>query len=414
MTSKVRFVHAADFHLGAGFKRVDAADTRVRDALVAAAFESVRRVIDLCIKESVDFLVVAGDLFDAEDRGLRAESFLIRQFGKLAEAGIPVFVALGNHDPADGRSGKIVWPSGVTVFEAGTASRHEVPCSSGTTCAVYGVSFPERKVTRNLVREFVREKGDAFAVGVVHTNVGSRPGWDDYAPCEVADLAAGRMDYWALGHIHLHSRVSDEPRVVYAGSPQGLDPNERGEHGCYLVGLDKSGPDERFVSTSSVVWESVEVDVSTTQDLAQVDAAVRDAVRGSGESDSGRPTITRVILTGRTKAHDALVGTGGIQELVEALRDETMSWEPWTWVDSVKDHTRSAIDVDVISDQEGLAGELVRCAGGLIESGDPRVAEEIEGIVGRLPSGVEPDLDVSQIWLAARDVCLDMLLGEGE
>ena len=43
------------------------------------------------------------------------------------------------------------------------------------------------------------------------------------------------MDYWALGHIHKQEVLAENPWVVYAGSPQGINPKETGPHGCFVV-----------------------------------------------------------------------------------------------------------------------------------------------------------------------------------
>ena len=80
---------------------------------------------------------------------------------------------------------------------------------------------------------------DDLAIGVLHANVGDREGHGPYAPCSLEDLRAARMDYWALGHIHQPEVLDHSPHTAYAGCPQGLDPTETGERGCWLVTLDE-------------------------------------------------------------------------------------------------------------------------------------------------------------------------------
>ena len=67
----VTFVHAADLHLDAPFQGIDASDERVRSALVAATYEALDRIVELCLEERADFLVVAGDVYNNRDKSLR-------------------------------------------------------------------------------------------------------------------------------------------------------------------------------------------------------------------------------------------------------------------------------------------------------------------------------------------------------
>jgi DNA repair exonuclease SbcCD nuclease subunit len=216
----VRFVHASDLHLDATLSGVDATDDRVIGALVRATFDALDRVVEICVEREADFLVIAGDLYNSADRSLGAELAFQKRMQRLAEAGIRAFVVHGNHDPADGWSAGLDLPDSVVVFSDRVVERCEVVKDGELACAVYGRSFPSRQVQENYARQFRRQTGDPLAVAVLHANVGQREGWDDYAPCSVQDLRAAGMDYWALGHIHVPGRISDNPVAVYSGSTQ--------------------------------------------------------------------------------------------------------------------------------------------------------------------------------------------------
>ena len=85
----VRFVHASDLHLDATFGGVDASDDRVAGGLARSTIEAFDRVIELCIEKKVDFLVIAGDLYNSADRSLGAELAFQRGMRRLADAGGP-------------------------------------------------------------------------------------------------------------------------------------------------------------------------------------------------------------------------------------------------------------------------------------------------------------------------------------
>ena len=72
--SKLRFVHAADLHLDSPFSGLRAvAPDEVSSALRSATFDVYDNIVDLCIEERVDALLVAGDVYDGADRSLRAQ-----------------------------------------------------------------------------------------------------------------------------------------------------------------------------------------------------------------------------------------------------------------------------------------------------------------------------------------------------
>ena len=412
----VRFVHASDLHLDATFGGVDATDDKVAGALERSTLEALDRVIQLCIDREVDFLVIAGDLYNSADHSLRAELAFQRGMRRLADAGIDAFVVRGNHDPADGWSAGLELPDAVTVFPADGVGRCEVIRDGEVVCAVYGRSFGTRQVTENLALGFARGDNDPYAVAVLHANVGQREGWDDYAPCTVDDLRAAGMDYWALGHIHAAGRVSDIPPAVYPGSTQGLDPTEDGPRGCYVVHLDEDGAIEEFVETASIRWRGLEVDTSELRGIDDLRSVVEEACTEVRSSSADRPTIVRLGLTGRSAVHADLSRPGILSDLEADLRQEQLELDPWIWLDRVRDRTRPALDIDEILVEEGLRGDLARLARQLTE--DPveaeRVIEEVLAPV-QFALAVRPELEISsdEVVNRALDLCLDLLSREG-
>ncbi len=411
----IRFVHASDLHLDATFGGVDAADEKVAKALERSTLEALDGVVQLSIDREVDFLVLAGDLYNSADHSLRAELAFQRAMRRLADAGIGAFVVRGNHDPADGWSAGLELPDSVVMFPTDRVERREVVRDGDVVCAVYGRSFPTRQVTENLALGFSRQEGDPYAVAVLHANVGQREGWDNYAPCSVDDLRAAGMDYWALGHIHVAGRVSDNPPAVYPGSTQGLDPTEEGPRGCYLVNLDEDGAIEEFVETSSVRWRSLEIDTSEVHSIDELRSMLDESCAEIRDASGGRPIIVRLGLTGRSSVHALLSHPGVMSDLANDLRQEQLELDPWIWIDRLRDRTRPALDLDEILGEEGLRGDLARLARDL--ASDPseadRMVEEVLAPV-QFALAVQPELEIKGEEAVARalDLCLDLLSGE--
>jgi DNA repair exonuclease SbcCD nuclease subunit len=413
----VRFVHAADLHLDAAFGGVDASDERVAGALLRSTLDALDAVVATCIERGAEFLVIAGDLHNRADRSLRAELAFQRAMRRLDAVGIGAFVALGNHDPAEGWSAGLELPPSVVVFSHREVERREVLRDGELRCAVYGRSFPRRVVTDNLARGFVRRPEDPLAVAVLHANVGQRPGWDNYAPCSVDDLRAAGMDYWALGHVHVPGPISERPPVVYSGSTQGLDPSEDGPRGCFLVELDENGARLEFVETAAVLWRRVAVDLAPVSTIEAARDAVLAACEGVRRWSGGRPVVARLELGGRSPVHAELRRPGVLADLTVDLREAQLGAEPWIWIDRLRDATRPAEDIERLGREDGLLGDLVRLAASWTaepELADSIVGETLAQVRGQLGLQEELEAGPAAIVERARDLCLDLLGGEAE
>jgi DNA repair exonuclease SbcCD nuclease subunit len=388
----------------------------VAEELTRSTLNSLDRVVDLCLAREVDFLLIAGDLYNSADRSLRAQLHFQRAARRLHDAGIPVFAVHGNHDPADGWSAGLELPESVHFFPTDRVGRQEVYRDGELVCALYGRSYATRQVTENLARDFARAADDPLAVGLLHTNVGGREGHENYAPCTVADLRAAAMDYWALGHIHACGRVADDPPAAYSGSSQGLHPGEEGPRGCLYVELGAHGSSEEFVETATVRWRRMSVDVSPAEDVEEVLGELAKACGQARDEAGGRSVIVRIELVGRSAIHGQLNRPGVMDDIAGELRQQQLLADPWIWVDRIRDRTRPDLDLAALATEEGLLGDVGRAAAA---AEDPEVARELvaaalEPVLKQLALDTELGMTPQQVVEQARDLCLDLLVGEGE
>jgi DNA repair exonuclease SbcCD nuclease subunit len=336
---------------------------------------------------------------------------------RLASAGIRVYLAHGNHDPASSRSFGLELPPEVHIFSAEEVERVVFERDGGPVCALYGRSFRTAAETENLALGFKRHRKDAIAIGVLHANVGGRTDYEPYAPCGLDDLRAARMDYWALGHIHKPEVLAEDPAIVYAGCTQGLQPNESGMRGCRLVTASPGGVTSEFVPTASVVWGAGTVDASQLGTVDEVRAALDAAIDAVGHEAGDRPAVMRIEMTGRSETHSQLARPGALHDLLSDVRSDALDREPWVWVDRIADRTRPALDLDVLREGEDLAGDLVRMADALAEDPDALgalVAEAAGPVAAVLDRREAPEYDAASILERARDLALDRLLAGEE
>jgi len=339
-----RFVHAADLHLDSPFNGLaGAAPENIAEVLRNSTFQAYEAIVDLCIEERAEALLIAGDIYDGADRSLRAQRRFIAGLGRLDRAGIRSFVCHGNHDPLDG------WEAGLDV--PGSCHRfgptiEGVPFdpSDPSRGMVYGMSYPRQSVKENIARQFKRTDTSGIAIGLLHCNVGNDTGHEPYAPCTLADLEAAGMDYWALGHVHTAQILRPQsPAIVYPGNPQGRHPNETGPRGVYLVDIDDAGRVSMERRSVDIVrWATLTVaidELSAVQDvLDHIEAAVDEA----REKAEGRHLLYRLVITGSGGLHADLQRGSVVEDIRSGLNE--LAGSPFAWCGRIESRTRAAFD----------------------------------------------------------------------
>src|SRR5699024_1151759 len=95
----IKFIHCADLHLDSPFKSRHYLIPSILNDVKQSGYNSFTNIIDDAIKDQVDFVIISGDLFDQDNRTLRAEVYFREQFKKLVQEQIFVYLNQGNHDP---------------------------------------------------------------------------------------------------------------------------------------------------------------------------------------------------------------------------------------------------------------------------------------------------------------------------
>ncbi|TIW13177.1 MAG: DNA repair exonuclease, partial [Mesorhizobium sp.] len=228
-----RFIHTADIHLDSPLRSLALRNPELAELVGDASRQAFVAVVDLCLAERVDALVIAGDLYDGDQTSMKTARFLASQMTRLHQAGVRVYMIRGNHDSMSRITKQLVLPDTVTIF----GGRCQSVIQSGTAIdvAFHGLSFANPKAPESLLPKYAAPQEGAANVGIMHTSLAGSPGHDVYAPCSVADLHSHGFDYWGLGHIHLRQVYLGASTLVMPGIPQGRDINEAGEKSVTLV-----------------------------------------------------------------------------------------------------------------------------------------------------------------------------------
>ncbi|WP_174800786.1 metallophosphoesterase family protein [Martelella limonii] len=294
MTS-FRFIHAADLHLGSPLSGLALKDRQIAERFAAAGRDAFTALIDVAIARGVDFMVIAGDVYDGAWRDNSIGLFFNREIARLSRAAIPVYFLRGNHDAESIVTRTIAMPAGVNEF---STRKPETYIIESLKVALHGQGFAERVASDNLALSYPPAVPGHFNIGVLHTSLSGRPPHAVYAPCTPADLASRGYDYWALGHVHAFEEVSREPLTIYPGNLQGRNIRETGAKGAVLVTVEDGVARYERLTLDRARFEMVEVMVTPDMRESDILQAVERVLGGIAEEADERPVALRLRLAG--------------------------------------------------------------------------------------------------------------------
>lgn len=306
------FLHLADVHLGL---RVTRFDDRICQRIREARMESLENAVHIAGQEQVDFILVAGDLFDD---GAVDSTTARRAHRILAGAELPIYVIPGNHDPLLPGS---VWdrPPWDTESDRITVLRQRAAYEIEAGVMLYACPLFRKTSLTDPTAWIEGEKGGAelIHVGLAHGSVNDRATLapDDHL---IGADAASRLglDYLALGHWHGANRFGQDggERMAYPGVPEPMgfpgtgqdigwhaysdaDDGElfagAGRGTGLLVQIDRPGatPVLKEVQTGVLTWESIAEEIRDKQEL-------QDVVSWAESKSGTELTMLRLVLSG--------------------------------------------------------------------------------------------------------------------
>ena len=405
----MRFIHAADLHLDSPLRGLARYEGAPVERLRTATRGALEQLIDLALAERVDFVLLAGDIYDGDWQDFHTGLFFREQLVRLDRAGIRVFMIQGNHDAQGVISRQLKLPPNVWVFGSRSAETRRL---DDLAVAIHGRSFRQRSEDADLVPSYPDPLPGLFNIGLLHTSLSGRPGHDTYAPTTVATLAAKGYDYWALGHVHCRELVSDDPRILYPGNLQGRHANETGPKGCELVRVEAGRITGEFIPLDLVRWDWITLDLAGLDGLDAVGATFREALapRLAGAGDLLH--AVRVTLTGCTGLYAIEAERPGtLEAAIQAAAQDVAAAE--VWIEQVRLDLTPPLDRDRIAQRQDAVGELVRLVDAL--RADPAALCALaQSELGSLLNALPPEVASEEVPRLERSADLLELLRDAE
>ena len=353
----VKLLHTGDIHLDSPFSGLSPRNADIRRNELRASFTSMMTYARM---NSVDMIVVAGDVFDGEYITGETLSLLQREF---ANFGKPVFITPGNHDCASSTSvwQKNVFPDNVHVFRTGELNC--VKTESPEAC-VYGYAFTAREMTEVPFRNVTVSDPGKINILVGHCDMISPKQTNNCCPVTQDDLEDFGADYSALGHIHNPPEPGPDGKWCYCGclEPRGFD--EKGPKGACMAEIRKeNGISEvtvKRVRFSKRRYETGEISVDGAATMSDIRDMISDYIAAS---KYGEDTLLSLDLTG-TVSPALVIDTESLESSgfpVFSLR--------------LQDLTSPEIDEKSLETDIGIKGEVYRLLSEKLGSEDPRDRE---------------------------------------
>ena len=406
----VTFLHAADVHLDSPLKGLfpyeGAPDV---DEIRGATRQALDNLVNFVLAENVPLVLIAGDLYDGDWQDFNTPLYFAKQMQRLGEAGVRVAVVRGNHDAANTMTKTVIMPGNVKTFRS---RKPETWILEELGVAVHGQSYATQDVTENLAAAYPDPIPGMLNIGVLHCLISGSRGHLPYAPCTLDELAAKGYDYWALGHVHEHAVLRQQPLIVYSGCIQGRHIKETGQKGCVLVEVENNALKTEFVPLDVFRWVNVTADIGGAETLEQVTTLFGQELEDLMVKQDGRPCCVRVNLRGCCPIHGRLsTDPETVSANIRAVATDISRGR--AWIEKVELDTAPDVDVEALAQSDTPQGELLRYLDELALSSQlyQDLGVDLTQLKSKLSGThvVVPDGKMDRMLMDARDVLLTML-----
>lgn len=268
----IKFIHFSDSHLGySDLDITDAAGVNIREEDV---YNSFRTVIDIIIERKPDFVVHAGDIFHRSSPTNKALIIAAQELSRLAQSGIPFYMAAGNHDFPKSTfttpihdlyssviNGKVFYSEEYEIHEDENFIIHALPHINNESL------FKEEAL------KISASNKEKINILIAHLSLPSYK-MDEFGERVLPEEALeglNQFDYVALGHWHKFNHIKKYGNVFYSGSTERFSFSEIGyDKGIIEVTIDKKETRTEFIKIPTRNFYHFKVDNCSQKSKSQI------------------------------------------------------------------------------------------------------------------------------------------------
>ena len=337
----VKIIHTADLHLGSGRTGVKNGKTEIENTFF--------RIIDLCKAENVDFLLIAGDLFDTPFVPHADAERVISAISKIPDT--IVAVSPGNHDCACPGSVylKYSFPDNMVIFNSFLEYR-DFPQKG---VRLWGGGFTDRFEYLPLLQRPEANDDSLINLCVLHGELVANNSSSTYNPIYPSSIEQSNFDYIALGHIHKRSEIQKLGKTYfsYSGCPDGMGFDEPDSHGVYMGTVTTHSCSLEYIELSSRKYIDESINISDCKNSFEAAEAIFEHIKNS-TAGNYQNNLYRITLTGDTSTDLAIEAS----QICKILSDKLF------YIEVLDETTTSINDFSHLANENSLKGVFVRKA----------------------------------------------------
>ena len=332
---KIKILQTGDLHFDTPFKDLNKNISMISKEELLEVFS---RIVDMSMENSVDILLLTGDIFDNLTVNKKTLIFIKNQIERVSN--IKVFISPGNHDPYNEKSfyKMIEWPDNVHIFKGSI----ENVILEDLNTVVWGAAFNEHYVRKSMLKD-INVKENYINIMTIHGDISNTDDGNEYNPMTLKDIENSKLDYIAIGHRHNFSGILRESNTyyAYAGCPQGRGFDEVGDKGIILGEITKGAVNLSFLRTSKRNYYVEEIDISNSVSYDEV----RTKILSSINEEERKNNLYKIILKGEIESYINLK-----EDLIlEKIKNDF-------YFVKVIDKTEVRLDFDKISEDYSIKG----------------------------------------------------------
>ena len=350
---KVKILQAGDLHFDTPFK-----DLNKKVSLISKEelLEVFSKIIELSLINSVDILLLTGDIFDNLTVDKKTLFFIKNQIERIEN--IRVFISPGNHDPYNEKSfyKMIEWPKNVYVFKDNIEN---IKIEELKT-VVWGAAFTNNYIRKSLLKNIKIEE-EYINIMTIHGELSNSDEGNEYNPITKEDIGWSGLNYIAIGHRHNFSGIkkSNNTYYGYAGCPQGRGFDEVGDKGVILGDITKDTVNLGFIRTSKRNYYIKEIDITNANSYEEIKNII---VKEISEEERNL-NFYKIVLKGEVESYFNI----NEEVILEKVKD-------YFYFIKIIDNTKIKIDIDTIAKDYSIKGVYARK---LLEKSKEDISEEI-------------------------------------
>ncbi|MFH0836504.1 MAG: DNA repair exonuclease [Candidatus Aenigmatarchaeota archaeon] len=318
----MKFAHMADCHLGSWNSHPEMKELPLKAFSMA---------IDRCIKEKVDFILIAGDLFDTSMPGVEVLRFAAEHLLRCRENGLSVYIIAGSHDYSP--TGKTM----ISVLEsAGLVINVHQRMIDHKGVKIFGIEGLKGGLDRNYFDDLkIPIMGNGLKIFMFHSAV------TEHCPISLMDsiplsILPKGFDYYATGHLHEHINVDiDKSKLVFPGPLFQANFDELEKHektGFYIVSHAPLNMERIDLDICKSLMIKIDGNDKTPNQIEQeildrIDENVKDRIvllKAKGTLKSGKASeINFKLITERCKNNGCLTVKKSVNLVTEEIELKT-------------------------------------------------------------------------------------------